>query len=167
MFIHLLGDVMALSSSADYPKNGIPVDTTNLPKTLMRCNPDWQAAEVLKPRDTDFYHSDRALGHLYRAITLAELPEETKPDIPPLQDAVSVALQNELHDVLSIQLEDEVPSAMLTLFNKLVYSRLFWTAWADHPLDMSANFDASPRLTQSPTRLEQHLSKKNWSLVPS
>lgn len=108
------------SQAVDYPKNGIPVDTTNLPKTLMRCNPDWQAAEVLKPRDTDFYHSDRALGHLYRAITLAELPEETKPDIPPLQDAVSVALQNELHDVLSIQLEDEVPSAMLTLFNKHV-----------------------------------------------
>ena len=120
MFNQLLakGACAILNSSADYPKNGIPVDTTNLPKTLMRCNPDWQAAEVLKPRDTDFYHSDRALGHLYRAITLAELPEETKPDVPPLQDAVSVALQSKLQDILSVQLDDEVPSAMLTLFKK-------------------------------------------------
>ncbi|KAJ6490593.1 RNA dependent RNA polymerase-domain-containing protein [Mycena vitilis] len=60
------------SQAVDYPKQGIPVDLDNnrLPRTLIRCKPDWHAAEVVSPRETDYYASSKALGDLYRAITL-------------------------------------------------------------------------------------------------
>ncbi|KAJ6502132.1 RNA dependent RNA polymerase-domain-containing protein [Mycena sanguinolenta] len=60
------------SQAVDYPKQGIAVDLdkTNLPRKLIRCNPDWHAAEVVSPRDTDYYRSEKALGELYRGITL-------------------------------------------------------------------------------------------------
>ncbi|KAJ6618813.1 RNA dependent RNA polymerase-domain-containing protein [Mycena sp. CBHHK59/15] len=66
------------SQAVDYPKQGIPVnlDDNRLPRTLIRCKPDWHAAEVVSPRETDYYTSEKALGDLYRAITLDE-PEPT------------------------------------------------------------------------------------------
>ncbi|KAK7034082.1 hypothetical protein VNI00_012513 [Paramarasmius palmivorus] len=65
------------SQAVDYPKNGIPVDLDKdkLPSALIRCKPDWHAAEVVDPRGTDYYLSTRALGEMYRKVTLAE-PEE-------------------------------------------------------------------------------------------
>ncbi|KAF7775922.1 hypothetical protein Agabi119p4_4315 [Agaricus bisporus var. burnettii] len=68
------------SQAVDYPKNGIPVDLNKekLPHTLIRCKPDWHAAEVVSPRETDYYRSTRALGELYRNISLTE-PEPMKP----------------------------------------------------------------------------------------
>ncbi|KAJ7735431.1 RNA dependent RNA polymerase-domain-containing protein [Mycena olivaceomarginata] len=69
------------SQAVDYPKQGIPVDldVVELPRKLIRCNPDWHAAEVVSPRDTDYYPSEKALGDLYRAITLDD-PEPISSD---------------------------------------------------------------------------------------
>jgi RNA-dependent RNA polymerase len=46
------------------------VEHDNLPATLIRCKPDWHAAEVIDPRKTDYYRSWKALGKLFRHIAL-------------------------------------------------------------------------------------------------
>jgi len=87
------------SQAVDYPKQGIPVDIDNdrLPRTLIRCKPDWHAAEVVSPRHTDYYESPRALGVLYRLITLDD-PEpisiDFKPESQQLTDPISLHLKN-------------------------------------------------------------------------
>ncbi|KAF9265704.1 RdRP-domain-containing protein [Marasmius fiardii PR-910] len=54
--------------AVDYAKQGIPVDPDKegFPSTLIRCKPDWHAAEVVDPRGTDYYLSTRALGEMFR-----------------------------------------------------------------------------------------------------
>ncbi|RDB21068.1 putative RNA-dependent RNA polymerase 1 [Hypsizygus marmoreus] len=87
------------SQAVDYPKQGIPVDIDNdrLPRTLIRCKPDWHAAEVVNPRHTDYYESSRALGVMYRQITLND-PDPISPDPDkgpqPLTDPISVRLED-------------------------------------------------------------------------
>lgn len=95
------------SQAVDYPKQGIPVDIDGdrLPSTLIRCTPDWNSAEVVSPRRTDYYESSRALGYMFRSITLDE-PEaiqlEAGAHHQPLTDPISRALQDRvrfyLHD---------------------------------------------------------------------
>ena len=69
------------------------LDDDKLPRTLIRCKPDWHAAEVVSPRETDYYESDRALGFLYRSITLDE-PQPILPVSPvqPLSDPITLTL---------------------------------------------------------------------------
>ncbi|KAG7448123.1 RdRP-domain-containing protein [Guyanagaster necrorhizus] len=71
------------AQAVDYPKQGIPVDidNDNLPHTLIRCKPDWHAAEVVDPRSTDYYESTRALGHMFRSIRWTD-PEMLPSDTP-------------------------------------------------------------------------------------
>ena len=82
------------SHAVDYPKNGLKVNADDLPRNLIPYKPDWLAAEVDSPRPTDYYESDRALGHLYRGIQLEDIPsyipqEQSKP----LSDIISVKLR--------------------------------------------------------------------------
>jgi RNA-dependent RNA polymerase len=90
--------LIPIEQAVDYPKQGIPVDLNafELPRTLIRCKPDWHAAEVVAPRDTDYYKSTRALGYLYRNVQLDELTEEQKKlsrsTFRPLTDAISLRL---------------------------------------------------------------------------
>ncbi|KAF8798201.1 RdRP-domain-containing protein [Phlegmacium glaucopus] len=83
------------SHAVDYPKQGIPVDLDDnkLPRALIRCKPDWHAAEVVSPRQTDYYESSRALGLLYRSITLGD-PQPIPPVLPvqPLSDPITLTL---------------------------------------------------------------------------
>ncbi|KAF9010144.1 RNA dependent RNA polymerase-domain-containing protein [Cyathus striatus] len=88
------------SQAVDYPKQGIAVDLytgRGLPRTLMRCKPDWQAAEVVSPRRTDYYESTRALGYLYRAIALED------PGSP-----ATTATAGDSSDPISLALLDQV-----------------------------------------------------------
>ncbi|KAG5651105.1 hypothetical protein H0H81_009836 [Sphagnurus paluster] len=103
------------SQAVDYPKQGIPVDIENdrLPRTLIRCKPDWHAAEVVSPRRTDYYDSDRALGELYRSITLDD-PEpisvKNNAKIQPLQDPISMRLKSRIEHYLGRNFQfPEVP----------------------------------------------------------
>ncbi|KAF7980169.1 hypothetical protein HWV62_39639 [Athelia sp. TMB] len=99
------------SQAVDYPKNGIPVDIERSPRFLIRYKPDWHAAEVAAPRRTDYYDSERALGHLYRAIQLEgpEMASQVTPAPPkaPLTDAITLTLKplvlQKLHDQLETQ----------------------------------------------------------------
>ncbi|KAK0501884.1 RNA-dependent RNA polymerase, partial [Armillaria luteobubalina] len=59
-----------VGKAVDYPKQGVAVyiNDNKLPRTLIRCKPDWHAAEVVDPRSTDYYESTRALGYMFRSI---------------------------------------------------------------------------------------------------
>lgn len=63
------------SWAVDYPKNGNKVDIKHLPRSLIRFKPDWDRAEEDAPRSSDYYESDRALGHLFRNIALESMPD--------------------------------------------------------------------------------------------
>ena len=69
------------------------LDDDTLPRTLIRCKPDWHAAEVVSPRQTDYYESSRALGSLYRSITLDDpKPILPVPPVQPLSDPITFTL---------------------------------------------------------------------------
>lgn len=90
---------------------GIPVDIDNgnLPRTLIRLKPDWHAAEVVSPRETDYYESSRALGHLYRAINLDDLKPQTEAkngEQPPMQKSSSS--DKKLSDPISVALKSRI-----------------------------------------------------------
>ncbi|KAH9014012.1 RdRP-domain-containing protein [Lactarius hengduanensis] len=89
------------SKAVDYAKNGVPVEISgnNLPKLLIKFKPDWDKKEVTGARELEYYESDRALGHMFRSITLRDPNEPidgfpTTPSglIAPLEDPISRAL---------------------------------------------------------------------------
>lgn len=89
----------------DYPKRGIPVILDdNLPRPLIRCNPDWHAAEVVSPRKTDYYESNRALGYMFRAIQLED--QEDLPELPPctnpMSDPVTLVILEKIQKYLGV-----------------------------------------------------------------
>ncbi|KAG6916647.1 hypothetical protein DXG01_005933 [Tephrocybe rancida] len=109
---YINSDVLAV----DYPKQGIPVDIDNdrLPRTLIRCKPDWHAAEVVSPRQTDYYESSRALGVLYRSITLEDVHIHLSHEDQhlPLADPISLRLKGIVESHLIPNLDSEGLSAM-------------------------------------------------------
>ncbi|KAF8912009.1 RdRP-domain-containing protein [Gymnopilus junonius] len=114
------------SHAVDYPKQGTPLnfDPEQLPRTLIRCKPDWHAAEVVSPRKTDYYESSRALGHLFRSIELDETPPILAEGAPckPLSDPISVALLDQVHEYLgdSAYADDQPPPELLKVFGHYV-----------------------------------------------
>lgn len=60
------------SEALDYPKTGIPVDISGMPRFLIPYKPDWKSGEEMNPRRLDYYESTRAIGYLFRAITVDE-----------------------------------------------------------------------------------------------
>lgn len=98
------------SQAVDYPKNGKPVDISDLPRSLSRFKPDWHQAEVSGPRENDYYESDRALGHLFRNIELMptqkgvplDVPTKpTNPDMDPICLAIAPRVQHVLLDYVA------------------------------------------------------------------
>ncbi|OBZ75664.1 RNA-dependent RNA polymerase 1 [Grifola frondosa] len=88
------------SQAVDYPKNGIPVDIHDSPRLLVPYKPDWHQAEDAKPRQTDYYESTRALGELFRNISIIPprppsplTPPESPREQRPLSDSISCALK--------------------------------------------------------------------------
>lgn len=63
------------SDAVDYPKSGIPVDMVKIPRPHQRTKPDWNAPETLPAGiDSDnYYRSTRAIGRLFREISLPAL----------------------------------------------------------------------------------------------
>ncbi|VDB83377.1 unnamed protein product [Peniophora sp. CBMAI 1063] len=86
------------SRAVDYQKHGNAIDPEGdgVPYNLMHFKPDWHQAEIADPRVNDYYISNRALGHLYRGITLLPLDQPVAipvtNDCPPMGDAISLAL---------------------------------------------------------------------------
>jgi len=89
------------SKSVDFSKNGVPVPFYKCPKLLMPYKPDWHAAEVLKPREADYYESPRALGKLFRAVTLQSPPKRAKEESSdPCKDNITLALRPKVLGVI-------------------------------------------------------------------
>lgn len=78
-----------------------------LPKPLIRCKPDWHAAEVVQPRKTDYYRSERALGHLYRNIEIED------------PDDITARLTERVQNVADKRMSMDPISAVLTEHVKL------------------------------------------------
>ena len=72
------------------------LDDNRLPCTLIRCKPDWHAAEVVSPGTE--YESDRALGLLYQSMkVIAPNLDDPQPILPvppvqPLSDPITSTL---------------------------------------------------------------------------
>lgn len=67
----------------------------------MPYKPDWHAAEIIAPRDVDYYESPRALGQLYRAVSLKTPPERAREDsVDPSKDNITLALRPKLLGVI-------------------------------------------------------------------
>ncbi|KAJ7578483.1 calcium:hydrogen antiporter [Mycena floridula] len=94
------------SQAVDYPKLGKPVPVDDLPSKYLRSNPDWHAAEVARPRQTDYYFSSRALGHMYRDITIED-PDSIDKE---LHDAEQASKGKPLNDPISSHVQPIVQS---------------------------------------------------------
>lgn len=78
------------------------------PKPLVPYKPDWHAAEVLKPREQDYYESPRALGQLYRTITLKPpSPRAREESTDPFEDNITLTLRPKVLDVIPDLLDVE------------------------------------------------------------
>ena len=111
------------SQAVDYAKNGVPVDIHNrLPRPLIKFKPDWDKKEVTGARELEYYESDRALGNMFRSITLRDLNEPipsfpTTPSglVASLDDPISRALNPLVLDIASTTdqglPEAEIPQA--------------------------------------------------------
>jgi len=89
------------SKSVDFSKNGVPVPFYKCPGLLMPYKPDWHAAEVLAPREVDYYESPRALGRLYRAVSLKPPPERAREEsVDPSNDNITLALRQKVLGVI-------------------------------------------------------------------
>ncbi|KAL0581139.1 hypothetical protein V5O48_000928 [Marasmius crinis-equi] len=122
------------SLAVDFAKQGIPVDLDKdrLPRTLIRCKPDWHAAEVVDPRGTDYYESTRALGEMFRRVKLAtpediaaSLEENLKKmtlqnQFPSLTDPISGVLKNKIREHLFPYVEPDGSrdAELQTMFSK-------------------------------------------------
>jgi len=103
------------SQAVDYAKNGNPVNIHgNLPKKLIKFNPDWHKAEVTGARELDYYVSDRALGHLYRKVELEDpikplegLATECPGETPPLEDPITRAVAPIIRHILTTVTDDD------------------------------------------------------------
>ncbi|KAF8260153.1 RNA dependent RNA polymerase-domain-containing protein [Lactarius quietus] len=97
------------SKAVDYVKSGVPVGIYNkLPSPLFNLKPDWSKSEVSSAREQEFYESDRALGYMFRSITLRDPSEpidgfSTAPlgPIAPLEDPISRALSPLVQNTLN------------------------------------------------------------------
>lgn len=91
----------------------------SIPRPLIRCKPDWHAAEVVSPRKTDYYESSRALGYMFRDISLenpGEIPEGHHCTAP-MADPITRKLLPKVLDYLdaSAYVED-VPDDIVDIF---------------------------------------------------
>lgn len=106
---------------------------TDTPRFLIPYKPDWKSDEVMNPRWTDYYESSRAIGHLFRAITLEEstkelsfdsrtstLADKPKPSGPQpfILDAITSTLSPIVETYLWHHPKDWIVATMPTLFSK-------------------------------------------------
>lgn len=55
----------------------------------------------MAPRDTDYYESPRALGQLYRAVSLKSPPQREKEEpVDPLEDNITFVLRPKVLEVI-------------------------------------------------------------------
>jgi RNA-dependent RNA polymerase len=71
------------SDAVDFPKTGVPIPFTAVPRPDVREKPDWSAPETLRS-SRGYYQSTKAIGRLYRAIDLQPLDRSKESEAHPL-----------------------------------------------------------------------------------
>ncbi|KXN89871.1 RNA-dependent RNA polymerase 1 [Leucoagaricus sp. SymC.cos] len=66
------------SDAVDYPKSGRAIELNAIPKLKFKMKPDWNAPETINPDSSNYYQSSRAIGKLFRAIELDEIPTPSR-----------------------------------------------------------------------------------------
>ncbi|TFK54662.1 RdRP-domain-containing protein [Heliocybe sulcata] len=120
------------SRAVDYPKNGVPIDIDECPRHYMRCRPDWKEDEVASLAKTDYYRSDRAIGHLYRQITLLDPQQEPQGKAWQADDVLYSSLEQLILPYLQSYLPrntapDSIHQSYVRYRNELRYIRVIHT----------------------------------------
>ncbi|KAG6813071.1 hypothetical protein H0H92_014130 [Tricholoma furcatifolium] len=93
------------SDAVDYPKSGNPVALDRIPKPLLKEKPDWNAPETVRADSGKYYKSNRAIGRLFREITL---PKRVNPQRRPgRQRQKRRGAEDELSGFMHISLTSE------------------------------------------------------------
>lgn len=66
------------SDAVDYPKSGRAVNPETIPKLKFKMKPDWNAPETINPDSVNYYQSTKAIGKLFRAIELDDIPTPSR-----------------------------------------------------------------------------------------
>ncbi|KAG6911837.1 hypothetical protein DXG01_000084 [Tephrocybe rancida] len=86
------------SDAVDYPKSGNPVALDRIPKLSLPEKPDWNAPETVNADSGRYYESTRAIGRLFRDITLpANVNPRRRPRRPrrkETMDELSTAMND-------------------------------------------------------------------------
>jgi RNA-dependent RNA polymerase len=109
------------SAAVDYPKSGIPVSTYGIPRQPP-IKPDWYAPETVDADEAaeDYYTSQRALGQLFRDITL---PNTISARRPKREDDVNLQALGDAMSSLSlsnIHLQDPISRALILRLPELL-----------------------------------------------
>lgn len=99
----------------------VPVPFDKCPRLLTPYKPDWHAAEVVAPREVDYYESPRALGQLYRAVPLKSPPKRASEEFAdPHNDNITFALQPKVEEVVPDlhEVERTEETAILDVFDQ-------------------------------------------------
>ncbi|KAG6882754.1 hypothetical protein C0992_010750, partial [Termitomyces sp. T32_za158] len=106
------------SDAVDYPKSGKPVSVSSIPK-LPRVRPDWNAPETVDLDSARYYQSQRAIGRLFRDITLPanlnlsrrsrrqRLNERTMDELSSAMDD-SLSMTDDVDEVVQTAIRDRI-----------------------------------------------------------
>ncbi|KAG5353249.1 hypothetical protein C0989_008984 [Termitomyces sp. Mn162] len=89
------------SDAVDYPKSGNPVAVDKIPKPLFSEKPDWNAPETVDLDSARYYQSQRAIGRLFRDITL---PANLNPGRRPRRQQSNRRMMDEISNALDTNL---------------------------------------------------------------
>ncbi|OCH96496.1 RdRP-domain-containing protein [Obba rivulosa] len=137
------------SDAVDYPKSGLPVPVWQIPRLRFRVKPDWNAPETVRSDTANFYESQRAIGKLFRAISLPALRtvrqaarfqrrrmengqwrmlddvlEEIRSEGPREDNKVRLVVQLRVSEFIRLDLSDEAEIARLWELFDIYASRL-------------------------------------------
>lgn len=129
------------SDAVDYPKSGRAVELTAIPRLKFKTKPDWNAPETINPDSANYYQSQTAIGKLFRAIELDEIPAPSRHR-RRRQRNMTRRIQNITSDLAAFQLRDP-DSAVFDLVERQVRRFLDTTG----PWEQSA-FEEVARLFQ-------------------
>ncbi|KAK7031202.1 hypothetical protein VNI00_013618 [Paramarasmius palmivorus] len=88
------------SLAVDYPKSGNPVPIRDIPKRQNQLLPDWYAPETMYELDqTKYYRSQKAIGRLFRDITLNAPQEVVRTSRRQRRRAKQENVEEELDDI--------------------------------------------------------------------
>jgi hypothetical protein len=93
------------SDAVDYPKSGRAVELQAIPKLKFKQKPDWNAPETINPDSSNYYRSERAIGKLFRAIELEEIPMPSRLR-KRTRKTTSRRMQNLATDLSTFRLND-------------------------------------------------------------